>query len=431
MKRVVFMLVVLLSMLLIFSCDKIPSSKSETISKLKQELAECQAENQKLKGKKAETESKTVKVGLLMAFTGPIESVVPGMAQAAELAIKEASDSGAFLGGTKITAVRADSTCINATEAISAAKWLVNSENVIGIVGASCSGATAAVVNSVSVPYETTTISPSATSPALTNIKDNGFFFRSVPSDARQGEVLANIVINRGIKKVAVTYVNSDYGKGLSDSFTTNYALLGGQISVTVPHEDGKSDYTEVVALLSNSKVKDLVVFGYLDQGGKGIIKAALKTGVFDHFILADGMIGDPLTDDFGKAINGSFGTIPGEETISSDKWIKLAKTAGIPLNGPFRDGAYDAAALIILAAQAGKSVDKASIKKHMMSVANAPGEKIYAGELKKALKILANGGELDYVGAKNIEFMKSGEIFGSYRELEVVNAKFETIATH
>ena len=373
----------------------------------------------------------TVKIGILQGFTGPIESLTPPMAAAAELAIKEASDSGAFLGGTKIKPVRGDSTCIDAAAATAAAERLINSEKVIAIVGASCSGATTAVVNKVSVPNGITTVSSSATSPALTMIKDNGYFFRTAPSDARQGEVLANIVINRGIKKVAVTYTNNDYGKGLSNSFAGSYNKLGGKILMTASHEDGKADYAADVASLSASGAKDLVVFGYLDQGGKGIIQASLDTGAFDRFIFADGMIGSALTNDLGKDINGSFGTMPGGESEATKKWTKYAKASGIALDGPFRDGSYDAAALIILAAQAGNSADKASIQKHIMAVANAPGKKIYAGELKKGLQILAKGGEIDYVGAKDIEFNKIGEIAGSYQEMEVKNAKFASIKVH
>jgi branched-chain amino acid transport system substrate-binding protein len=373
----------------------------------------------------------TVKIGVLQGFTGPIESLTPPMALAAELAIKEASDSGAFLGGTKIVSVRADSTCIDASAATAAAERLINSEKVIAIVGASCSGATTAVVNNASVPNGIVTISSSATSPALTMIKDNGYFFRTAPSDARQGEVLANIVIDRGIKKVAVTYTNNDYGKGLSNSFAGVYTKLGGKILMTASHEDGKADYAADVASLSASGAEDLVVFGYLDQGGKGIIQASLDTGAFDRFILADGMIGPALTDDLGKGINGSFGTMPGGESEAAAKWAKVGKASGIPLDGPFRDGSYDAAALIILAAQAGNSADRASIQKHIMAVANAPGEKIFAGELKKGLQILAKGGEIDYVGAKDIEFNEIGEIFGSYQEVEVKSAKFTTIKVH
>lgn len=77
-----------------------------------------------------------VKVGIILGFTGPIESLTPTMADAAELAFAEASNSGNLLGGETITAVRGDSTCIDASAATAAAERLVNSDGVVAIMGA-------------------------------------------------------------------------------------------------------------------------------------------------------------------------------------------------------------------------------------------------------------------------------------------------------
>jgi branched-chain amino acid transport system substrate-binding protein len=65
------------------------------------------------------------------------------------------------------------------------------------------------------------------------------------------------------------------------------------------------------------------------------------------------------------------------------------------------------------------------------MKVANAPGEKIYPGELAKALKILADGGEIDYVGGTAVELVGSGESAGSFREVEIKDGKFATVTYH
>lgn len=372
-----------------------------------------------------------IKVGLLAGFTGPIESLTPPMAAAAELAFDEISDSGIFLGGKQIKAVRGDSTCIDAAAATAAAERLVTVEKVVAIIGPSCSGTSAAVATKVSAPNGITTISSSATSAALSEVKDNGYFFRTAPSDARQGQVLANITMKKGIKKVAITYTNNDYGKGLSESFGTEYKKLGGKILMISSHEDGKADYSAEVGTLSASGASDLVIFGFIDQGGKGIIQASLDSGAFDSFILTDGMIGPSLTKHFGKTLNGSYGTMPGGESDATKKWKGIAKSSGIAIDGPFRGSSYDAAALIALAIQAGNSADKASIQKHIMGVANAPGEKIFAGELKKALEILARGGEIDYVGAEDVEFNEIGEVFGSYQEMEIINGEFVSVKVH
>ncbi|MDE0792926.1 MAG: ABC transporter substrate-binding protein, partial [SAR324 cluster bacterium] len=127
-----------------------------------------------------------IKMGIILGFTGPIESLTPDMANSAELAFKEASDSGQLLGGQKISVVRADSTCIDAAAASAAAERQITSDKVVGIMGADCSGVTTAIANNVAIPNGVTMISPSATSPALSTIADNGYFFRTAPSDARQ-----------------------------------------------------------------------------------------------------------------------------------------------------------------------------------------------------------------------------------------------------
>ena len=111
-----------------------------------------------------------VKIGMLQGFTGPTESLVAPMALGGELAIQEVSDSGIFLGGKTVVSVRGDSTCIDAAAATAAAERLITSEGVAAINGATCSGATTAVVNNVAVPNGIVVISPSATSPALSTI---------------------------------------------------------------------------------------------------------------------------------------------------------------------------------------------------------------------------------------------------------------------
>jgi branched-chain amino acid transport system substrate-binding protein len=136
-------------------------------------------------------------------------------------------------------------------------------------------------------------ISPSATSPALSDAEDDGLFFRTAPSDARQGQVLAEVLKEKGVKSAALTYTNNDYGKGLAESIKTNAEAAGIEITIDSSHEDGKGDYSAEVGALAQAGGDVLIVAGYLDQGGKGIIQAALDTGAFETFVLPDGMVGD------------------------------------------------------------------------------------------------------------------------------------------
>ncbi len=372
-----------------------------------------------------------IKVGVILGYTGPLESLTPDMAASAELAFKEVNDSGLLLGGKKIESVRADSTCIDSAAATTAAEKLVTSDKVNAIMGADCSGVTGAIANNVAVPNGVVMVSPSATSPGLSALKDKGYFFRTAPSDARQGEVMAAILKKRGIMEVAVTYTNNDYGKGLADSLKKSYGAVGGKISMVAAHEDGKADYSAEVGALAASGSKHLVVYGYLDQGGKGIIQASLDSGAFENFIVSDGMIGDTLIEAIGDDLNGTIGTLPGSESKGASSFLDMAGKAGIKQGGPYTGESYDAGALIALAMQAAGSSDRAAIQSKIIAVGNAPGTKIMPGELAKGLKILKDGGDIDYVGASNVEFNDIGEVLGTYKELEVKGGKFETVKVH
>jgi branched-chain amino acid transport system substrate-binding protein len=372
-----------------------------------------------------------MKVGVLMGFTGPIESLTPNIAAAAELAMKEATDSGAFLGGKKVVPVRGDSTCVDAGAAQAAAERLITADGVAAIMGADCSGVTIAVANNVAVPNGVVMVSPSATSPAITTLKDKGYLFRTAPSDARQGEVLAQVAKARGIKTIAVTYTNNDYGKGLSNSFSNAFKAAGGKVALAASHEDGKADYSAEVGALAATGAEHLAVFGYVDKGGKGIIQASLDAGAFDKFILADGMVGESLIKAIGKALNGSVATAPGSDSPNAKKFQAAATEAGVKGASPFAAEGYDAAALIILAAQAAGSMDRKAIQSKILDVANAPGEKIGPSDLAKGLKLLADGKAVDYQGATDVELTSVGDASGSYKEYEVKDGKFATVRIH
>ena len=367
-----------------------------------------------------------IKMGIILGFTGPIESLTPAMANSAELAFKEASDSGKLLGGKKISVERADSTCVDSAAATAAAEGLV-ANGVVAIMGADCSGVTGAIATNVAVPNGVVMISPSATSPGLTDLNDNGYFFRTAPSDARGGQILADITKDRKIKSVAITYTNNDYGKGLADVYKAAVEGHGIKVTTVAAHEDGKADYSAEVATLASAGGDAVAVIGYIDQGGKGIIQASLDSGAFDVFILSDGMIGDSLTDNFGKALNKSFGSLPGSTGKGAGVFADVAKAAGIDSSGPYTGESYDAAALITLAMQAGGKADRTTIQQNVMSVANAPAKKIYPGELGKALDLLAKGKAVNYEGATGVEMTDVGEAFGSFLEKEIKGGKFKT----
>ncbi|MBM1688206.1 ABC transporter substrate-binding protein [Sulfitobacter geojensis] len=377
-------------------------------------------------GAMADGHAKEVKLGVLFGFTGPIESLTGPMSAGAEMAMKEVTDSGMFMDGAKVTSVRADSGCIDNGMAVASAERLI-ADGISGLVGADCSGVTGAVLQNVAIPNGMVMISPSATSPGLTTMEDNGLFFRTSPSDAREGEVMAEILQERGVKSIALTYTNNDYGKGLADAIETSFKAVGGEVTIVAAHEDGKADYSAEVGALASAGGDLLVVAGYLDQGGAGIIKSALDAGAWEQFGLPGGMIGENLPKTIGPDLNGSYGQIAGSQGDGIDNLVKMVDGA-FDATSPYTPEAYDAAALLLLAMQAAESTDPAAYKDEILNVANAPGEKIYPGDLGKALELIKAGTDIDYVGASAVELIGPGESAGTYRMIEVKDGKNETI---
>jgi len=372
-----------------------------------------------------------VKIGVLLGFTGPIETITPAMADSAELAIAEVNAAGTFLGGTAVSGVRADSGCVDSALAQASAERLITSDGVVAIMGADCSGVTRAVLENVAMANGVPMISPSATSPGFTSFDSGGLFYRTAPSDARQGQLLAEIVMGRGIASVAVTHTNNDYGAGLANAFVENFTAIGGTVSVVIPHEEAKGDYSAEVASLQAAGGDALMVLGYVD-GGSNVIRTAWELGAFEAFFVGDGVFTEDMPNLVGAdAAAAIVGTVPSAVGDAATNWERVGTAGGVNWSSSFAGEAYDAAALLLLAAQAAGEASPAGIAANILRVANGPGEEIHAGDLARGLEILAAGGEIDYVGATNVNLIGPGEAAGSYREYTFTDGAISTIAFH
>tara|TARA_B100001057_G_scaffold243007_1_gene243316 strand:- start:57 stop:1211 length:1155 start_codon:yes stop_codon:yes gene_type:complete len=366
-----------------------------------------------------------IKIGIILGFTGPIKSLTPAMANSAEIAFKEASESGSLLDGKAIKVIRADSTCKDTSAASVAAKKII-SQGVKAILGGVCSEVTETILLESAVPNKIVMISPAATSASLTSLEDKGFFFRTTPSETRGGQILADITKDKRIKKVAITYANNDYSKDLAKAYKAAVESHGLEVTIIASHENNKEDYSSEVATLASAGGEAVAIIGYPDKGGKGIVQASIDSGAFDKFILSDRMIDQSLLDEFGNQLKKSFGYISGSSGKRAGFFNRVAREGGIDVSYPYTGESYDAAALIVLAIQAGGSADSISISKNIIAVANEPGIKIYPGEIKKGLDLLSKGKKIDYEGATGVNFNLLGEAKGSFLEQEVKNRKFK-----
>ncbi len=371
-----------------------------------------------------------VKVGILFDVTGPIANFIPPMLDAVTLATDEVNANGGLLGG-KMVAVIGDTTG-NQQGAVDAATKLVNVENVAAIVGALMSGTTIAAANSVIVPAGVLQVSPTATSPDLTTLDDKDWVFRVVPSDAFQGVALAKLVMEQGIKTVALTYANNDYATPLAQGFAAAYKALGGAITAEVKHEEKQPSYTAELATLAKDKPEALVLIAYAGDSGLSMVKDALENGLFTRFIGTDGLRDNLLIEKIGEEnLKGSFFTSPSSpKSDAADKFEQLYTAAFQTTKDKIFIGqVYDSVMLTALAIQKAGSTDRAKVRDALREVASAPGEAVGPGDWAKAVALIAAGKDIDYGGATGaMEIDQAGDVAGVIGHFVVEGGSYKEV---
>lgn len=367
-----------------------------------------------------------VRLGWMGAITGPIAQLVPPILRASQLAVEQINEQGGILGGRRLTLISADSQC-NAQGGNDAANKLINVDQVVAIVGGLCSGETIAAANSQAIPNGVVMVSPASTSPLITTLQDRDLIFRVVPSDAYQGIVMARMVWNQGLRRVAVTHVNNDYGRGLAGSFRSAYEALGGTITGFAPHEDQRASYRTELATLARGNPEALVVIAYGGGSGLTIIRQALEGGFFTRFIGGDGMRDDVLPRELGPNLNlvvtqpvpraGN----PGLEIFNE----AFRRVGGNPASIFVAQG-YDAAFALALAIQHSGGTDRARISASLRAVTQPGGTIIRPGQWREAVAALAAGQRITYVGASGpIEFDANGDVPGNVAQFTIQGGTF------
>jgi branched-chain amino acid transport system substrate-binding protein len=368
-----------------------------------------------------------VKLGGLFGITGPIASLVPPIVESARLAVRQVNEQGGILKRGKIDFVIADGQC-NPQAAAAAAKKLVDVDKVAAIVGELCSGATIAAAEGAGIPGGTVMISPSATAPTITTLKDNDFLFRTCPSDAFQGSMLAKYLINRGIKKLALTYMNNDYGRGLAGAFRDAYKAAGGELTADLEHNEKAPSFRSELATLARGNPEYLLTIAYANSSGPVILKQSLEGGFFKKFIGSEGTRDPKLYEQIGIAnLEGMIISATGEPAGKNLDLFnaELGKINKDFVGKPFTPHSYDAAFLLALAIEHAGSADRSKIRDSLREVTKAGGTPIAPGEWKKAKEAIAAKQKISYMGAAgNHMFDQNGDVAGVVDIYEIKGGK-------
>jgi branched-chain amino acid transport system substrate-binding protein len=383
----------------------------------------------------ARAQGEAIRIGVILSATGGLAAFVPPIRAGIVLAFEEMNAAGGVLNGRRLQMVEADDQT-NPQAGVTVATRLVQAENVSAIIGPMASGITIAVANAVTVPAGVPIVSPSATAPAVSQIADNDTVFRTAVPDGLQGQVLARLVREAGIERVAVMAINNDYGRGLAGSFTAAFQARGGAIAGSQNYEENRPSYrAELQTLSRTGNPQALLLIGYPASGGNTILRNAIENGFFQRYIGTDGMRDQSVIDQIGaRALEGMFGTGPGTAAAPErrEAYAAAFRRANPQMDpgAAFVAQAYDAAYVIGLAIQAAGSAERAAIRANLRTVANAPGEVVGPGEFARARDLIARGTKVNYEGASGpVEFNATGDAQGRIEHWAVRDGRLVSVA--
>jgi branched-chain amino acid transport system substrate-binding protein len=311
----------------------------------------------------------TIKLGVPGAHSGDLASYGLPTVKAVELVVKDVNAKGGILG--KQVEILAEDEACKPELATNAATKLV-SQKVDVIVGHICSGATKAALG-IYKDARIVSISPSATSPDLTQSGQYPLFFRTIASDDAQAQVEVDFAINKlKVKTIALLHDKGDYGKGL-----TEYAkrfIEESQKATVVLFEGitpGAVDYSAVVQKVKKSGA-EAVIFGGYHPEASSIVVQMRKKGLKTIFISDDGVKLDTFIKLAGKHAEGVYAT--GPRDVSKNPLATAANEAHKKAYGAdpgaFFLNAYTAAQAILNAIQKAGSTDSAAIAKALQTQA-------------------------------------------------------------
>lgn len=248
-----------------------------------------------------------VRIGVQGAHSGDLASYGVPSLNAVKIVVDGINARGGVLGEA-VEIVAQDDQC-KPEMATSAATRLI-SDKIAAVIGPICSGPTTA-----SLPLfgnaNLIAISPTATTPQLTEDGKSPLFFRTVAKDNSQAQLAAKFIHDKlKAEKVAYLHDNGDYGKGFAD-YTREFLEKDG--AKTVLFEAINPDATDFSAVVRKirSEKPDIVVFGGYQPAASKLVQQMRRNRVDTPFLGPDGVKDETFLKMTGKEAEGVYATYP------------------------------------------------------------------------------------------------------------------------
>lgn len=290
--------------------------------------------------------AQNIKMAVVIPATGPVtqygDMVKEGVMTAIEL-----TNAAGGINGKKLELVPVDDAC-EPKQGPVAANRVVNAK--IGyVVGPTCSGAAIAaapIYNNEGVVV----VTPSATSPALTEGKNFQFIFRTIGRDDQQGPAAAKFIAEKvKPKKVAVLHDKQSYGQGIAASVRDDLKKAGVNVALFEGINAGDNDYSAVITKLKSAGIDFVYYGGYHPEMGL-LLRQSAEQGLKTRFMGPEG-VGNPEVNSIaGPAVEGMLLTLPADFSANPKNAaiVKAFKDKKRDPSGAFQLSSYAAAQVLI-----------------------------------------------------------------------------------
>lgn len=375
----------------------------------------------------ASTCSFTLRLGDILPFTGSLSPYGANLDRAVKLAVNVQNAALQKLGlakQIKVQLVDSEDGQSQAAASVEAAKKEVG-EHVDVIIGEMASSATIPMVQSVTIPNHVVVISPTSSAPQITSLKDNGYVWRTYPSDTLQGKVLAQAAIDR-FGKGAVVNVgarNDAFGTALKQLFVTKFEQLGGKIGVNIAWNPNQPTFDTEAQQLVSGDPKGWVIIDFPETFQK-FAPALVRTGKWDasRTLMTEALRDAQTLDSIGSPVVGLSGTAAssagGPAGVAFHNLWNRDVHGAKPYTG-FEGTSFDAANVAFLAALRGCSAAPAKIKSNLIPISGPPGTKVTFLQMTKAIRLLLAHKKVNYEGAFSpVDFDTNGDISSAVFEI-------------
>jgi branched-chain amino acid transport system substrate-binding protein len=356
-------------------------------------------------------EDLTLKIATILPQTGTLAVLGPPEIAGVHAAVEDINAAGVGITVENQDKDSGDTTTDIATQSATAAL----ADGVSAVIGAASSGVSKTFIDQVT-QAGVVQISPANTSPDFTNYADDGYYWRTAPSDVLQGRILGNKILADGKTNVAILYMNDAYGTGLESNLKASLEAGGATIAGEEIFEPASTDFTSAIQTLLATGPDALVVISF-DEITTIAEQLAGQGFDFANLYGVDGNYGVIGEDDTNVDIAGAQFTNPGVQApaeFQQKLQDVVAAEGGDPLTVfSYAAESYDATVLLALAALQGGATDGATIRDNLLEV-SANGT--VCESFTDCAELIASGEDIDYNGISGpITFDENGDPTEAY----------------